>query len=289
MVWLKFYEKERELFPVESRMLVASNDRIELMVRKLCKHFKISTPRMTFTSYSVGHYYRAKKYRKALIDFPRRYCKILMMVHEVSHHYNQEKYGTDRHNKKLMKTLKRLMKYCIKKDYWGLVINREYAEAMAKADEDGIIVKGKEKKKKNPLYGDTIVIIRTPPIDNRESIMKRIEAEAGRNNTLAKELRFLKNEVDREEKYTWNREYTWLEALNDTFDMANERGGEVLRRQCLRLYQELGLIEEIRKKDAWYDPDKAGQSKRIENTYGIWMDEHDEYGNRRVYLVEMKR
>ena len=67
-----------------------------------------------------------------------------------------------------------------------------------------------------------------------------IEAESKRRTLLAEELRWQMHEVDRV-----GDNYTWLDALNDSFDLACDSGKSRIKRQCLRLYKELGLLTEF--------------------------------------------
>ena len=69
---------------------------------------------------------------------------------------------------------------------------------------------------------------------------EQIEAESKRRTLLADELRWQMHGVDRV-----GDNYTWLDALNDSFDLAVDHGNNKIKRQCLRLYKELGLLNEV--------------------------------------------
>lgn len=118
MARLKFYVKERELFPYEHRLIVDSQHHVKLIVGKLCRHYNISVPDVIFTGRTWAMYFKAEGLKKAIIRFPKK-INILMICHEVAHHYNLIKKGNYNHSKKLMTTIKRFINYCRKKDYWG--------------------------------------------------------------------------------------------------------------------------------------------------------------------------
>lgn len=76
-------------------------------------------------------------------------------------------------------------------------------------------------------------------IPTKGELNSLIEKESKRKNRLASELRHFKHEVERED------EYSWLDALEDAFTLANENNYVYLKRKALRLYKKMGLLEKV--------------------------------------------
>jgi hypothetical protein len=113
---LKFYEKERELFPTEFNLKISQHDVIKIG-RKLSRHFKFTEPDFYFRgSVDSGTAMLSSTPRLIRLGMDPSWG---MFLHELSHVYNKEKYNNSHHNKRLMKTLKRFILYCQKKDFWG--------------------------------------------------------------------------------------------------------------------------------------------------------------------------
>jgi len=120
MAYIKFYSKEREEFKTATNTHIFEPD-ISMIFRKLCRHFKITNVKLeigkmrdgcgraTYSGYGISVIKVSKK-----TDF-------LILCHEISHIYNRQKLHCWGHNKRLWKTLKRIIKYCEKKNYWGMV------------------------------------------------------------------------------------------------------------------------------------------------------------------------
>jgi len=122
MVYLKFYDKEKEEFPQEKLMLIPTQKDVIKIVNKLVRHFKLSPLDVTFRKRKAhaGEYYKAKRWRKAYVNFHKSKFNLLIVIHEVAHHFLRDKTGKSPHTKKLMTLIRRLVKYCRKMDYWGL-------------------------------------------------------------------------------------------------------------------------------------------------------------------------
>lgn len=111
---LKFYGKERERFPEEFKMGITQAESVKI-AKKLCRHFKFRYPEIIFK------YNREDQGLAKLGGWTMNISKsptLGILVHELAHFHNQEKYGNSNHNKKLMKTIKRFILYCRKKNYW---------------------------------------------------------------------------------------------------------------------------------------------------------------------------
>jgi len=110
MVWLKFYQKERELFPEAFKEKVKDKN-VQLIVNKLCRHFKLGKIKVSFYGNRVAHAYWWD------ITFPHN-PSFGVICHEIAHIFNRTRGLNNGHNKKLMRTIKRLVNYCKKKNYW---------------------------------------------------------------------------------------------------------------------------------------------------------------------------
>lgn len=120
-MWLKFYQKEHKLFPEQSKMFVSDKDAIKIS-KKLCRHFKFRLHQYYGVSFygnmknNNGHAYRWR------IKIPHN-CSILLLIHELAHCHNFQKYHNGHHTKRLMTTIKRMINYCKKMNYWNMIKN----------------------------------------------------------------------------------------------------------------------------------------------------------------------
>lgn len=119
MPWLKFYEKERQQYP-EAFTHKVSDEGAKIIVKKLKRHFKI------IRLYGLRFYGNSGSGSA----YPNGYIRLShnpsvgMICHEVAHLFNKRKYGNWNHNKKLMRTIKRMVNYCKRKNYWQEEIAR---------------------------------------------------------------------------------------------------------------------------------------------------------------------
>jgi len=140
-----------------------------LIVHKLARHFKIGKFRVWFygsrgngSSYGWG------------IRLSHN-SSVGLICHEVAHEYNGRKYGDSAHNKKLLHTLKRLISYCQKQNYWQHEFaKREEKKAIKPQPTKKEIIEKKRRKVQNHI--------------------KRIETRIKRLNTSLKKWK-------RKEKY----------------------------------------------------------------------------------------
>ena len=119
---LKFYSEETDMIEslgVNTEQIILGKNDTLVIARKLCRHFKFREPEIKFygtrdSGSMIGHWIRVSK-------TPSLY----VLIHELAHVYNGEKFYNDRHTKKLMSTIMRFTKYCMKKNFWGLDKPRE--------------------------------------------------------------------------------------------------------------------------------------------------------------------
>lgn len=108
---LKFYIKERKEFQTESNIKV-QNNQAKKIAKKIARHFKIQLNGISFKKGKKSFAYANNTIK--LVDNP----SILIICHELAHLLEYQKKRSMRHNKALMKTISRLIKYCRKKNYW---------------------------------------------------------------------------------------------------------------------------------------------------------------------------
>lgn len=105
---LKFYLQERQLFP-EAFSTKVSDDLARKIVKKLIRHFygrkASSCPSVRFYGHKQSG---ALGWGMRLSHNP----SIGLICHEVAH------MRVSRHSKKLMRLIKKMVKYCKKKNYW---------------------------------------------------------------------------------------------------------------------------------------------------------------------------
>ena len=122
---MKFYEEERRRFEKESKLLIDTQPHIQLIVKKLLRHFELPDCGVVFIkNQRKGKYfgYPNSRFSDATITLPwnkKIKVPILLICHEVAHHWHVHKYGRRKvtHTKKLMRLIERLVKYCRKKNY----------------------------------------------------------------------------------------------------------------------------------------------------------------------------
>lgn len=112
MVWLKFYDTERELFHRENYVHVTKNKRkLEKASKKLAKHFGFVFNGVKFRKMrSYGRAFRDARTVKFNKDEP---LTLLVFVHELAHLWSYT-LGFIGHKKELLRLIKRLMRYCLK-------------------------------------------------------------------------------------------------------------------------------------------------------------------------------
>jgi hypothetical protein len=125
MPWLKFYRKERERFPEAFKIKVSDKDAVKI-VNKLCRHFKIRRYKgLGKWEYKVGVRFWGNGGARAFVSWKFIHLphnpSIGIICHELAHIYNHIRYNNHHHNKRLMRTIERMINYCKKKKYWGMV------------------------------------------------------------------------------------------------------------------------------------------------------------------------
>lgn len=123
---MKYYSKENEVFKEYTLLKVNSQRDVEVIVRKLCRHYKYRPIPVTFTKRrpdSGSFRYTCKGGFPTRLNFHKSVFSIEVICHEVAHYFDfmKDRYRVKAHTKKHWTWLKRLLKYCEKKDYWNMV------------------------------------------------------------------------------------------------------------------------------------------------------------------------
>jgi len=111
MVWLKFYQKERQRF-LKAFNHKVTDEQARKIIKKLVRHFKIPLVLIDFRGHHGGGHAHSN-----IISVSHNPA-IGVLCHELAHVFNKAKYGNWKHNKKLMRTIGTFIKYCEKKNYW---------------------------------------------------------------------------------------------------------------------------------------------------------------------------
>lgn len=108
---LKFYDNERVEFKEAFEKSLSYNE-LEMVFKKLCRHFKIS-PSL--------YYGRGSHANKWSIQIANRWgLNFGVLCHELAHVYTWKKYGCRvGHGKKMWNVMRRIINYCKKKNYWS--------------------------------------------------------------------------------------------------------------------------------------------------------------------------
>ncbi len=122
---MKYYSKENEELGEYRRPMVRDQAALETIVRKLCRHYKFEPIRITYNKQypDTGTFWRVKgSWRPIRLDFHRTHFSILVVCHEVAHYFNFVRNRPGKcHTKKHKTWTKRLLRYCEKMEYWGLL------------------------------------------------------------------------------------------------------------------------------------------------------------------------
>lgn len=110
---LKFYDIERELFPKEFELKLSNFENLRI-ARKLARHFKIQ---VNLIKFKRGRFSLADTYFK-VIQYLHN-TSLGSVCHELAHLWNEQKFNNSNHNKKLMRTIEKLVIYCRKKNYFA--------------------------------------------------------------------------------------------------------------------------------------------------------------------------
>lgn len=129
-----FYQRVRQEFPEEWNMMVIGQREATKIINKLCRHFKLPKVNVKFNKRvpNCGHYL-SWCYRNpegcpdygCTIVLHRYFFSIGLIAEEVAHHMDYIKNGDHKHRKthtkRLITKIKRILKYCAKKNYWGWI------------------------------------------------------------------------------------------------------------------------------------------------------------------------
>jgi len=110
---LKFYYDEKEKFS-EAYGKKLSFKEIRIVFDKLKRHFKLNLW-IEFRTMRGGTFKRS--WSGSMIYLPYK-TSFGMLCHEIAHAIDSKKRGKTKHDKKLMKILGSVIKYCKKKDWW---------------------------------------------------------------------------------------------------------------------------------------------------------------------------
>jgi len=116
--YLKFYGRGRKEFKEEYEKILPTQRDVVKIVNRLTRHYELSPLKVTFNKRkpNTGTYWT----RSRRVDFHRSVVSFGIICHEVGHHYAMEQTGKSGHTKKLMVRIRRLVKYCRKKNFWGI-------------------------------------------------------------------------------------------------------------------------------------------------------------------------
>jgi len=118
---LKYYAKEEaavsQVAPEISKIILTDHE-AEIILRKLCRHFRVSIPDLKFWgTRAFGNYWPSGHLIKV-----NHNPKLTYLIHELGHHiinswsqYRVRSY----HNKKQLRIVLRMVKYSQKLNYWG--------------------------------------------------------------------------------------------------------------------------------------------------------------------------
>ena len=115
MAWLKYYEIERAKYP-ELQSAECSMDEAVVAIKKLCRHFKVRPPTVSWTS---GRRYSRGGSRKIILNTDHLNWRVVL--HEFAHcMHDQHRYKWPNekirwHGKRHRKLMERCVNYCKKK------------------------------------------------------------------------------------------------------------------------------------------------------------------------------
>lgn len=113
MAYLVYYQKERKEFK-DAQEKKLSVQTVEMVYKKLCKHYKIPPTRIKWTS---GRNHPNAGWSITL-NRDERWNNFLVLCHEFAHHLGQRRYGFNGHNKKHWRLMKKIINYCRRKNWW---------------------------------------------------------------------------------------------------------------------------------------------------------------------------
>jgi len=113
MTYLKFYQKDKEVFFKEKQIILGEKD-VKKLANKMARHFKfkILFVKVKNLKSSLGLAYPYG------IILARRNINLYTFCHELAHCYQWQYNKNRRHNKKLRRTITKFLRYCNKMEYW---------------------------------------------------------------------------------------------------------------------------------------------------------------------------
>ena len=108
MAWLKYYQKEREVYPEYHVQKYNTPKEAHKITKKLLRHFKLSHVKVYYNKNSCG------VAGIGYIALPKRNISLAVICHEIGHHVARKKTGQWRHNKKTWNKMKQVYKYAKK-------------------------------------------------------------------------------------------------------------------------------------------------------------------------------
>lgn len=106
---LLYYKLER-LEYADHWDVVLQPKEVEKIGKKLVRHFKLSKIHFSFTNQN----WSIARLRHNVIDFPRKDIPLGMLVHELGHFREYQKYGKSNHTKRLDRVTRPIFKYARK-------------------------------------------------------------------------------------------------------------------------------------------------------------------------------
>jgi len=142
---LKFYDKEEQMFPEANKRKLTVQE-TKIVFSKLCRHFKLDLT-LFFNGRINGGFYekgvRAIELGKNL--------NFGILCHEIAHDLDHKKRGVTKHDKKLLRVIKRVINYCEKKGWWEDELKARTEEKPAVLITKKELVVNKIEKRKNDL------------------------------------------------------------------------------------------------------------------------------------------
>lgn len=121
MARLVFYQKDWEEHAEAFKRNINGDSDIQFIGRKLMRHFKIRC-KIQSGGMRGGRAWIAN-WGYSTIRVPRE-CAFGILCHELAHVWQHEREGKTKHNKNLMKLIRRLNRYCEKRDYWKVELEK---------------------------------------------------------------------------------------------------------------------------------------------------------------------
>jgi len=106
MAYLKYYQREREVYPEYYNTNYPTPKEVRKIVRKLCRHFKIQLWKVDFNTNGRGSAYPGN-----YISLPRKDIKLGLICHEIGHLVAWKKTGQSNHNKKTWNKMRQVYRY----------------------------------------------------------------------------------------------------------------------------------------------------------------------------------